>query len=317
MPIGPSGGSSTGAEWSVVIAASDTAAALKSGASVVCTGTADQTPINTVIAALPGTKARVLMLPGTYKLTGAIDFSPLAVASAVEDGSWIDWDASGATIQAAGNLTSLLNLAGAAGTQIFSKLNARFGRLDGVKATYTVTQGIYAQRFVDNQLYVGELVNCSGFGMVADQAGVTDYGCFNNFLYLLKMNSNTGGGFKATSDAASGHIFGFQGNSLKIGQAFGNLNGVEMGSAANGNAILNRIEIGAAEHSVNAGVVDRCGGNIWLVNNTNSNGTVGAIGASGTTTRSTFTFGLVSDSLDTTITTQHYVLSGGHVVGLT
>ncbi|MGH2835421.1 MAG: hypothetical protein ACRDUT_00075 [Mycobacterium sp.] len=313
---GGGGGSGTGG-YASIIAASDTPSTLQAQATTVCTGTDDQTPINSVISdvAALSVGARVLMLPGTYSVSGAIDFSPLAVASANSDGKWIDWDAAATQIIAGANLTTMLNLAAPPGSQIFSKLNARFGRVDGNKATYTVTQGVYMQRFVDNHVWISELVDCSGTGFVIAQAGVTDYGCFNNFLSILKCNTHDVTGLFVSSDPNGTSIYGCQGNTVRMGQVFGNLNGVRVGSGANQNAKLNRFEIGVAEHNTASGILDTSGNNLWLINNTNSNGIFG-IGSSvsGVTQRSTFIVADMDDTLDGGITAQHTVIVGGNNV---
>lgn len=309
-------------DWSYVVAASDTPADLQARADAICDGTADQAEINTAIstAAALSVGARILLLPGTYQLSGQIDFSPLAISGSVEDGKWVDFDATAATIKAAADMATMVNLAAPAGKQIFSKLNVKIGRIDGNNGSFTVNQGVYVQRFVDNRVWIGELVNCAVTGFFVDQHGVTDHGCFNNIIEIDKLNTNGGvsggNGFYASSDPDGTSIFGFQGNIVRCGQAHGNFQGFVIGDAADHNAFINRFEIGVIEHSTAYGIRDRNGENLWIVNNTNSNTTAGIVTASSMTKRSTFVVGHVDDTLDSTVTTQHYVLDAGSLRGL-
>ncbi len=305
--------------FSYVVAASDTPAELQALADAVCDGTSDEVEINAAISAVAGVSARVLLLPGTYNLGDQIDFSPLAVSGSVEDGMWVDFDATSATLIATANMATMVYLAAPSGHQVFSKLNVRIGRIDGNKASFTVGQGVYMQRFVDNKVWIGELVNCSSTGFFADQNGVTDHGCFNNIIEIVKLNTNGGGssgqGFYASSDPDGTSIFGFQCNIVKVGQAHGNYQGFVIGDAADENAFINRFEIGVVEHSTAYGIYDKCGQNMWIVGNTNNNTTKGIITSSSMTKKSTFILGEVTDSLDSTVTGQHLILDAGAFAG--
>lgn len=61
-----------GANATLVVAASNSSAKSKGAADYVCDGTADQTEINNAISALPSTGGKVLLLEGTYNISGSI-----------------------------------------------------------------------------------------------------------------------------------------------------------------------------------------------------------------------------------------------------
>lgn len=57
------------------VAASDSSQKAKDGADYQCDGTADQTEINTALAAIPATGGQVVLAPGTYNLSGSISIT--------------------------------------------------------------------------------------------------------------------------------------------------------------------------------------------------------------------------------------------------
>ena len=61
-----------GANATHVVAASNSSAKSKAAADYVCDGTSDQTEINSAISALPSTGGKVLLLEGTYNISGSI-----------------------------------------------------------------------------------------------------------------------------------------------------------------------------------------------------------------------------------------------------
>lgn len=294
--------------YNAIIAANDTAADLKLAATAICDGTADQTEINAAIAAGVGTPYSILLLPGTYNLTAAIDFTPLTAAGA----QWMEFEASAARIVAGANLTTMIDMAPGAGGQIVTCLDARFGVLDGNKATYTVTQIIKVARFSDNRLRVNDLYNGSGHGLSIQTSGVSDYPTGNNQIDLNTVRNMTGTGIHATCGT---NAYGFTGNVVRFGQIIANANGIILGSSANQNAVHNCFLGSVVEGNTSYGIYDYCGANFYYVNNTNTNGTKGIGCPSGMTSFSTFEVN-IDDSTDAAVLTQHYVLSYGRLIGM-
>jgi hypothetical protein len=297
--------------YSYVLAATDTPAALQALADVVCDGTADQTEINAAISAVAGEAepGSILLLPGTYSITGEIDFTPVASHSAT--GARILFEATNAKIVAGGNLTNMVNLGPTTGNQIVACLTVRIGALEGLKATYTVTQGVYLRRFSDNHLWIGNINGMSGIGVTVDQAGVSDYGCFNNFIEILRIGECTSHGIAITSGS---NVYGFQGNQVRTGQIIANASGIVVGDTVNENASYNTFICSPIEHNAQYGVYDRCGGNTWFINNTNSNGIAGVSCPTGMTKRSSFIL-TADDTIDAAVLDQHYVLDYGRQRG--
>ena len=68
----PSGTGSIAAGYTLVVAASNASTKVKAGADYTCTGTGDQSTINTAIGALPSGGGTILLSAGTFNITGAI-----------------------------------------------------------------------------------------------------------------------------------------------------------------------------------------------------------------------------------------------------
>ena len=86
-PTGPTGPAGM-ATATLVVAASNSART--TGADYICTGTADQTTINTAIAALPAAGGHVVLLDGLYSITGAI---------VMKDGAWLQGQGAGTVVK--------------------------------------------------------------------------------------------------------------------------------------------------------------------------------------------------------------------------
>jgi hypothetical protein len=297
--------------FTTVIAAYDTPGALSAIADVVCDGVADQTEINAAIsaAAVRTLSSSILLLPGTYHLSAAVDFTPLTGLAA---GLWLTFDGRAARLSAAANLTTMVNLAPAAGDEILNCLDLQLGRIDGVKATYTVTQAVLMRRFSDNRVWIGDINQVSGHGINVDQDGVSDFGCFNNDIRVLRLNNIDGTAFNVRSGS---NVFGFQGNQVRVHQTAYNGHGFVIGDTVNENATLNTFILGPVEHQTSYGIRDLCGGNIWIVNNTNTNGTAGLSTPTGMTVKSVFQ-GDFHDTVEAAVTDQHYVLDSGSFTGI-
>lgn len=293
--------------YNYVIAANDTDATLKLAATAICDGTNDQVEINAAISAAVGVTSSILLLPGTYSLGAAIDFTPLTAANA----KWLLFEASDTFIQAGANLTTMVDMAPGAGGQIVTCLDARFGVLSGNKASYTVTQIIKMARFSDNRLRVNELLDGSAHALSIQTAGVSDYPTGNNQLEFNTIRSNGGTGIHMTCDTNS---YGFTGNVVRFGQIIDNDNGIILGTAVNQNAVLNTFLGSVIEWNTGYGIFDYCGGNFFYVNNTNANGINGIGSPSGMTYPSTFNVN-IDDGADATVTSQHWVLSYGRLIG--
>lgn len=296
--------------YDYVIAANDTAASLKAEATVVCDGTADEAEINTAITAAVASARpySILLLPGTFLIADRINFLPL---TGMVMGNWLLFEASASTIRAAANMTTMIDLAPAAGGQIVTCLDARFGVIDGASATRTVTQLIKMCRFSDNRLRVNDLLRGSGHGVSVQTASVADYPTGNNQLEFNTIRNMTATAFHIT---AGTNAYGFTGNQVFFGQIIACANGFIMGSAANQNAVHNKFVGSVIEGNTSYGIYDYSGGNFWYVNNTNSNGTKGIGCPSGMTQYSTFVVN-IDDSTDAAVLSQHYVLSKGRLIG--
>ena len=71
MPITPTPASGSRSH-TIIIAASNSSLAGRNGADFVCTGINDQIMINSAISALPTAGGSILLLEGTYNMTGGI-----------------------------------------------------------------------------------------------------------------------------------------------------------------------------------------------------------------------------------------------------
>lgn len=302
-------GSGSGSPYTYTIAAADTESELALSADSVCDGTADQVEINAAIsgALSSGINASILLLPGSYYLTAAIDFTPYASTGT---GATLIFDARAATIRPGGNLTSLIDIGPASGGQILSRLELYIGTLYGHKATYTVTQAVYLRRASDNKIVIDEIREVSGNGIKVDQDSVTDYGAFNNFIEIRQIATCAGSAFNITGEASASNVYGFQGNIVKTGQIIECSNGFIVGDAVNFNATFNTFVCGPIEHCDSYGIYDRCGANIWIVNNTNNNASGGIGCPSGMTKRSTITVN-ADDAIDDSALAFHNITSYG------
>ena len=65
-------GTSSAQSATLVVAASNSSAKAKAAADYVCDGTSDQTEINRAISALPATGGKIILLEGTYNLSGTV-----------------------------------------------------------------------------------------------------------------------------------------------------------------------------------------------------------------------------------------------------
>lgn len=294
--------------YDYVIAANDSSAALKATANAVCDGTADEVEINTAIsgAVSSGRPYAIALCPGTFITANRIDFTPLTGAT-----NWILFDGTAARIQAGANMTTMIDLAPGAGGQIVTCLDARFGVVDGNKASYTVTQLFKIARFSDNRLRVNDLIQGSGLGVSVQQSGVSDYPCGNNQIELNTIRNMGASAFHVT---AGTNAYGFTGNVVRFGQIIANANGFILGSAANQNAVHNVFLGSVIEANTSYGIYDYCGANFWYVNNTNTNGVKGLGCPAGMTSFSTFQVN-IDDSQDAAVLSQHYVLSYGRLIG--
>lgn len=296
--------------YDYVVAAADSAPDLQAIADAVCDGTADEVEINAAIAAAVTADRpySILLLPGTYVAADAdgLDFTPLTAMG----GNWVVFEASGTTIIPGANLTTLINLAPGAGGQIITCADIRLGAIDGADGTFTVTQLVNIARFNDNILRIVDVRNGSGIGVKVAQSGITDYPCGNNKIDIEIIHNMGGTAFLATGGT---NAFGFQGNTVHIGEIIACDNGIVLGESANQNAKYNTFICGVIEHNTNAGIYDYCGGNTFLVGNLNTNGTeIG--GPSGMTLRSTYRVHIdlgSSGGIDAAVLAQHYVQVNG------
>ena len=298
--------------YNKIIAANDTDADLKLAATAICDGTADQTEINAAIAAGVGVPYSILLLPGTYSISDGIDFTPLTASG----GIWMEFEASGTIIQAAANMTTMIKLDPGAGGQIVHSADIRLGRLDGnATGGKTVTQIVHATRFSDNILRIADVYNGSGDGVRFSLAGVSDYPAGNNKIDIEIIHNCAGNAFYATGGTNS---YGFQGNTVHIGEIIACGNGIILGASANQNAIYNLFICGPIEHNTAAAIYDYCGANTFVVSNLNSNATELG-GPTGMTLRSTYLVHIdlaASGVIDAAVTDQHYVLVNGSEYGI-
>jgi hypothetical protein len=296
--------------YNAIIAASDTAAALKLTATAICDGTADEVEINAAIAAGVGVPYSILLLPGTYNIAAAVDFTALTAAGGV----WMTFEASGSVIKAAANMATMIKLDPGAGGQIVTCADIRLGKLDGnASGGKAVTQVVNMARFNDNVLRIVDIFDGSGDAFRVNMTGVADFPNGNNLITIGIIHNFGGTGFYVTG--ASG-TYNFQGNTVTVGEVIACNNGFVIGGAANDGANYNRFNLGVVEHNTHAGVYDYCGGNIWLIGNTNSNGDEGLGAPAGVTLRSTIITN-TTDTIVAAVTGQYYVLNNGHVVGQT
>lgn len=299
--------------WDYVIAADDSDAALQAIADAVCDGTADQTEINAAITAAAGAgrSYSILLLPGTYILSGAIDFTPLAGMTL---GDYMVFEASATTLRAGANISKMVGLDRGSGDQIVTCLDLRLGVIDGNKASFTVTNGIRISRFSDNRVRVNDIVNVSGNGVLVDHDSVSDFPSGNNQLEFNTIRSCDGSAFYVIGET---NAFGFQGNTVRFGQIIDNANGFIIGETVDHNATYNLFIGGPIEHNDGYAIFDRCGGNTWIVDNLNTNGDELGCPTS-MTLKSTFQVHIDTGSMggiDAAVLDQHYVLINGQSWG--
>ena len=299
--------------YNKIIAANDTDADLKLAATAICDGTNDETEINAAIAAGVGVPYSILLLPGTYHIGAGIDFTPLTAAGA----KWMEFEASGTTIQAAANMATMIKLDPGAGGQIVTCADIRLGVLDGnAPGGKTVTQIVHATRFSDNILRIADVKDSSGDGVRFSLGGVSDYPAGNNKIDIEIIRNCAGAAFRATGGT---NAYGFQGNTVHIGNQIANGYGIVLGDTANQNAIYNMFITGPIEVITNDGITDYCGANTFIVNNLNGNGKHLA-GPTGMTLRSTYLvhidLGTAGTLADDAVLDQHYVLINGSEYGI-
>jgi hypothetical protein len=305
---GPGGTGTARPPYSYVVAPSDAPAALQAVADAVCDGTADEVELNAAISSIVSgaVSASLLVLPGTYSVAAGWDLTPLAdVAGRVLV------DARGSILEAAADMTDMVSLAQTAGHELF-QATILLGAIDGKKATRTVGAGVHLRRTNDSVIEVGIIHDVSGYGFKADQAGVSDIGCFNNRITIDAIRSCSTFGFYGVGGT---NVFGFEGNVIRVGQVWDNGNGFVMGANTDENIRFNTIIASPIEHN-GYGIYDRGGGNTWIVNNLNANSTAGIGCPAGMARRSTFIVYMDGDTAEAAVIAQHYVLDKGAMIGL-
>jgi len=299
------------APYNIVIAASNTPTNEAALADYVCDGTADQTEINTAITDLNTLGGgSIMLLPGTYTITAAIDFTPLVDGSSQKE--WMRFNARNAYIVAGGNLTSMVDMAPGA-TGFLQLLDIDIGALDGAKASYTVTQGVLMHRASNNFIRIGKIMHMSGIGFNSTQSGVADVGCFNNHITIGSIRECTGTAFNVTSDTDA---YNFQGNIVTVGQVWDNGNGFIIGDATDDNARWNTFILGPCESNAGYGIYDYCGANTWIVNYLNNNTTADIDTPSNLSFPSTFICDVASGSIGSNALGVNFIQSRGSFEGL-
>jgi hypothetical protein len=305
----------------VVVAASDSLARQAAFADYVCDGTADQVQINAALTAaaalstppFPATIApgcTVLLLPGTYYLSDAVDFSNVATVAHIP----VTFDAEAAVFVAAANMTSMfvVGYLGGSTSWLENRLVARIGTIEGMKGTYTVDQAVYMTRCMDNRLYFHGIQNVSGNAVTADASAAMSafMGVFNNTIEIPRIY-NCDNAFEVLS---STNVFQFQGNDVRVGDVSVCASGFVIGSATNDYSFWNIFHIGSIANSTGNAIEDKCGRNTWIVGCTTTNTGDGITCPAGLLSRSTFILGGIDDTISADASLLNLIICDGRIL---
>lgn len=254
----------------------------------LCDGTADQVEINAAITALPSTGGEVIILDGTYNLTGSINVNKNNV-----------------TLSGNGQSTILKRVFGGTSheqSMIYvnsSNSTIKFLSLDGVRGTYTnvMNDGIFLFNCSDNIIICNTVSNCAGPGIYAQSTGTSSYNntitgniCKNNKdgirLYRSIKNNitgnicngNTTNGISTNLSDDKNVIAGNTVNDNETGISFGSgSNNVITGNTCDGNS--NRgiyLNAGANNNAITGNIFNNNGTGILIYskNNTISGNTI-------------------------------------------
>lgn len=165
--------------------------------------------------------------------------------------------------------SALIDMTPPSGMQYSAACDVTFGSLVG--AGVAGSTGLVLRHFSDSVLTIGQIEGFSGagsLGMFVNQVGAT-FPAGNNEIWLRLLSSNQ----VAFQTNGSVGAFGFQGNSVHIGDATNNLgDGIVIDSGGVGlSSTYNKYYVGVTEHNGGFGIRDNAGASQWQVGNSNSN----------------------------------------------
>lgn len=230
MGIAPSIGGRGGAGGAVVVAASNAPAAWKAAATYTCSGTGDQTQINSALSALGTTGDVLLLSPGTFSINAPIigqrDDVTLEGAGR---GVTIISQASG-FVNSGNNALIQVNRDDLAGTNLRPAQGWKIADLSvygNYLGTQGTTHGIHFKAFrstIENVQVWGS----NAYGIVirgctaAERGTASDWATYGTWIVLSKIHDNGSGGVlfdSASTDAAIEHseIFENTGPGIQTG----------------------------------------------------------------------------------------------------
>jgi len=230
-------------------------------------------------------KVSLIIKPGTYEVSDSVDFREafpsyssyynyLSIVS--EQGSVIQ---PSAYFSASSN-SALVILSPSSGSQIyFSRISLPY--INASMYTSSSINGLVISQVNDSVVNipgvsyssnVGVLINEGGSpGRYPNISGLPTAGFFNNLVTIGLLTFNKVGLATIGNDKTP---LGVQANTFFIQHIYGNEKGIvldENGAMPNGGSMWNQFLINVIEHNSELGIMDNSGGNIFRVNNANTN----------------------------------------------
>ncbi len=198
-----------GANATIVVAASNSSTKSKAAADYICSGSGDQSTINSAISALPSGGGKVLLLEGTYKISSYININKANVM--LEGMGW-------STVIIRTTSSNFVLISITKGNAIIQNL-----KVNGNKSSYSISDYPIA---IEIQGYSPTITGCEicgyGFGIVTNKSETgsiitnnyihdfTGNGiqCSNNGKIVISDNVIQGCDSRAISDARDSSITG-------------------------------------------------------------------------------------------------------------